>query len=322
MLHLSLRAPRFAIAVLGAACTPHVQPGRPAAAPAFAELPIVRERGYALVPLSIGTRDSLWFVLDAAAGGSVISPATRDALGIRKQEGTTTVVTGAGGDETFQALELDSIQVGPYVQRSVGVNVIDLTRFQRPESGRRLDGILGNDFLRNFDVVLDLPRSTLRLYRRGASGASALAGLDTLSCVPNLADAPGWIAIDVRVAGTPVRAIVDTGAGRSIFNWVAARRAGLSPDHPSVTKAATATGGLGSATAATYLHRFERVETGGTRFRPSESRIADLPIFKTLGLGERPAAILGTNMIEDRAMTISYSARQLCFAEPVEPPRG
>jgi predicted aspartyl protease len=34
----------------------------------------------------------------------------------------------------------------------------------------------------------------------------------------------------VTIDGTPAEAIFDTGAGRTVFNWAAARQVGLAPD--------------------------------------------------------------------------------------------
>ena len=310
-----------AVWLWGAACTPHAPPGEinpvPTGTAAYAEVPLLRDGGYALVPVSIGGTDSLWFVLDSAAGGSVISPATRDLLGLGEDAGTEATITGASGDASFQALEIDSMSIGGFTRTKVGVVVIDLTRFQKPESQRTYAGILGNDFLRRFDFALDLPHQSLRLYPRDADGQSRLAGLDTLACVPNLADDEGWVVMDVSVEGTPVRAIVDTGAGRSVFNWVAAKAAGVTPESPGITRSDRSTQGLGAQRAETHHYQFERVEAGQTRFRPVESRIADISVFRALGLSERPAVIFGTNYLEDRVLTVSYSTKQICFSDPI-----
>lgn len=305
-----------------AGCAPQATVARstasvPASSAAPVEVPLERARGYALIPVSIGGKDSLWFVLDSAAGSSVISPATRDLLGLKPDSGTTATVTGASGDSDFQAFELDSMSVDGLVRRNVGVVVVDLARFENQESGRTFAGILGNDFLRHFDFVLDLPHGVLRLYPRDENGQSIVAGLDTLACVPNLADDPGWIVMDVAVEGTSVRAIVDTGAGRSVFNWVAGRQAGITPESPGIVKSETGTRGLGSQAAETSRYSFERVEAGPTRFRRTESRIADISVFQALGLDKRPAVIFGTNYLEDRALTVSYTTDQICFSDPV-----
>ena len=45
----------------------------------IAEAPIDLAR-YAAVPVTVGSADSLWFILDTGAGGSVVSPATRALL--------------------------------------------------------------------------------------------------------------------------------------------------------------------------------------------------------------------------------------------------
>jgi len=61
------------------------------------------------------------FVVDTAANGTVISPATRDALGFTEKDGQIVDVTGAGGQVKYQALELNSFGVGEYVRSKFGV---------------------------------------------------------------------------------------------------------------------------------------------------------------------------------------------------------
>jgi hypothetical protein len=159
--------------VFVAACVRPPARGAPIAGPPHVDVPLVRERGYALVPVTVGDVGPLWFVLDVAAGGSVISPATRDALGLSASDGTMGRVVGASGSEDYQSVPVPSMRVGPYTQGRMNVTVIDLQRFERPESGRTFAGILGTDVLRNFDFVLDLPRGSLRLYPHETRRASA-----------------------------------------------------------------------------------------------------------------------------------------------------
>ena len=318
----------FALALLlpGAACsTPAGSPeaaatsAKPATA-AVLQTPLVQERGYALVPVRMGDGEPFWFVLDSAASSSVISPATRDRLGLGAGA-VQAQVAGGSGSATYQGVELPPFDFGGVRFEKLGAVVVDLSRFQAPASGRTFAGIIGNDVLRRFDFAVDMPRSILRLRPRGSGPAASL--LDAPTCVPNVADDDGWIALDLRVNGAPVRAVVDTGAGRSIFNWTAARAAGVTPQTPGVTKAQVGAQGLGSSAATdTSVYKFDRVQAGPVTFAPVDSRIADLPVFETLGLGQRSAVIFGTNYLADRAMAVSYPDRQVCFsgAQPAKRP--
>ena len=271
---------------------------------------LIQDRGYALVPVRVNGGAPLWFVLDTAAGASVISPATRDRLGLGA--GGTAAVTGAGGDANYETAVLRSLSLGGLSATNLGVVVIDLKKFEAKAGGPTLAGILGHDFLRRYDFTLDLPGK--RILLRPTGGVRGLTGA---ACVPNLADDPGWVVIDLEVNGAAVRAMVDTGAGRSIFNWNAARAAGVTADTPGVARARSDAAGLGAVSAPTSTYRFASVGAGATRFAPSHSRIADLPVFAALGLADKPAAIFGTNYLADRSMTVSYSTDQVCFGPAV-----
>ena len=283
--------------------------------PEVTRIPLVRDRGYALIALSIGGHRDLWFVVDSAASSSAISPATRDRLGLASAA-TQATVTGGSGTADYQAVELPSFALGGQTFDKLGAVVIDFSRFQAPGSTRTFAGILGNDVLRRFDFAIDLPRFALLLRPRGSGRASDLIGQAV--CVPNEADDDGWVVMDLRVNGAPVRAIVDTGAGRSIFNGPAARAAGVAPEAAGVTRAVQNTQGLGSQAATpTRLHTFERVDAGPVRFSAVPSRIADLPVFAALGLAQQPAAIFGINYLNDRGMAVSYPHKEICFS-PVQ----
>ena len=293
------------------ACTTAPQPA-PMSPPRAQQVvvPLVQDRGYALVPVSVNGSAPLWFVLDTAASSSVISPATRDLL--RLERDGPVDVTGAGGQSSYETTKLRSLSVGELTATDVGAVVVDLKRFEATGAGsRRLAGILGHDFLRRYDFAVDLPRNVIRLQPIGGPPLAASGA----ACVPNLADDPGWVVIDVAVNGAPVRAIVDTGAGRSVFNWPAARAAGVTESTPGVVRATTDAQGLGTGAAVTYNHSFADVRAGATVFTRSQARIADLPVFASLGLAKRAAVILGTNYVTDRQMTVSYTTDRVCFGQ-------
>lgn len=298
-------------------CASYCDPASNTAAPILrgADLPIVQEHGYALVSVTIAGVPDLWFVVDSAASSSVISPSTRDALGLGKNASQANV-TGGSGQASYQAVELPKFSFGGQNFEKLGAVVVDLSRFESTGSGRKIAGLIGNDVLRRFDWALDMPRAVLKLRERGTTKASTLAGSDR--CVANVADSDAWVAMDVLLNGVKVHAVVDTAAGRSIFNWTAARAAGVTRETPGVTRAQVEARGLGAQKASeTFVHRFAKVEVEPVVFTPTESRIADLPVFGALGLAEKPAVIFGTNYVADRVMAVSYPDRQICFSDPV-----
>lgn len=280
----------------------------------FAELPLNFDGTYLLAPVKTGKTEAL-FVVDTAANGTVISPATRDALGFSEKDGQVVDVTGAGGLVKYQALELDSFGVGEFVRPKFGVVVIDLARFKKnPE--QPYAGILGNNFLSDFDLEINLPDSKLRLYPHDAYGRAIVPKLDERLSVPNEAADKGFIVLKVLIEGKPVTAILDTGAPTSVLNWAAAKQAGVTTETKGLKRRDKGTGGLGSQVADTYLYQFKQVKAGRTKFKTGELRIADLTVFKTLGLGEKPAMLFGLDMLKNYALFVSYSTKKLYFYKP------
>ncbi|MEM9998018.1 MAG: aspartyl protease family protein [Bacteroidota bacterium] len=269
----------------------------------YAEVSLVLEGGYALVPVSVGRLDSLLFVLDTAASASVISPATRDALGFTEDDGGIAQVLGASGPTEYQLVQLDALTVGGRTERDLLVAVIDLDRFEQGET--TYAGILGNDFLRRFDVEYDRLGQVLGLYAKGTVPPERLAG--TVAVPFAGGGFGGFVSFDATLGDAAVTAIVDTGAGRSVFNTAAAALEGATPDSERVQRQDEGTRGLGDAVTETYRYTFEYFAVEGVVFEPREVRIADLPVFSVLGLAEEPAIILGNDVVGQRPVFLLYS---------------
>jgi predicted aspartyl protease len=288
--------------------------GTAAAETKATKVPLRFDGTYALVPVTVGARN-LMFILDSAAGGSVISPATRDALGFTDKDGEIAHIVGAGGTTEYQSMRIPSITFGGFTQRDFHVTVIDLRKFQKKDGGEPYAGILGNDFLRHFDVEINLRASEMVLYPHDEKGQTTIARLKGLTAVPNTAEMDGFIAFEASVEGKPVSAILDTGAPATIVNWPTAKQAGVTPESEGVTRREQGTGGRGTQKAETFNYQFKEVAAGPTRFPAGELRIADLPIFKALGMNEKPSMILGLDLLQKRVLFVSYSTKKIYFYE-------
>lgn len=282
----------------------------------FSDVPMTFDGSSLLVPTVIGALDSgpvlsSRFTLDTAANTMIISPAVRSTLGVT--DGKQADVVGAGGAAQYEGIEVPIVRVGGLERRKVGALVIDLERFRR-DPARPVGGLIGNNFLRDFDTEINIPASRLRLYQPGPS--PVVHGFTEASAVSNLAGDPGWIVMQVLVNGKPVRAIVDTAASTSVLNWAAAKQAGVTMDSPALRRRERPTGGLGPGSAETYLFRFDDIRAGQTRFRPEDVRIADLQVFEALGLRDEPAMLFGLDMIRETPMFVSYSSKKIYFGGP------
>lgn len=300
----------FAVPAASATAVPAAAP---APAPArYTEVPLAWDSGRVLVRVRVGAADSLVFLLDTAGGGSVVSPETVARLGIPASAGETVQVMGASGAVRLRQVPLPRVSLGSARVEGITAVVAETARFRR-SAGPAYAGVLGNDFLRAFDVEVDVPAGRLRLWRRGADAAPRPGAAP--AAVANLSPVPGFVMFDVAVGDSTVRAILDSGAHLSTLNWRAAAGAGVTRATPGMrtTRAAV---GMSGDTVESHLYTFDRVGVEGLRFPPLEMRISDLPVFAALGLGSRPTMLVGADLLRTCRVFISYSERRvhLCGA--------
>lgn len=72
----------------------------------------------------------------------------------------------------------------------------------------------------------------------------------------------------------------------------------------------------GRRATASSLYTFDDLRAGPVPFPPTEARIADLPVFRALGLGDGPAAILGNDLVANRTVVLAYSTGHLYLSAP------
>jgi predicted aspartyl protease len=307
LLALSLLVAALAGSALAAPRT-EAPPASVSVSAPYAETPLVEDSGRILVRVSIAGQDSLVFILDTAAGGGVISPETRDLLGLDSASAQAVQVMGATGPTTLNRMRLPPVTVAGETVDGLSAVVTDMARFRR-SPGPPYAGILGADFLRHFDVEIDVPGGRLRLWRH-REGAAPPTPPRASANLANLAQAAGFVIFDVEVGDISARAVLDSGAHTSTLNWHAAAGAGVTRETTGLV-ASRVPGGISGDTVEVHYHRFDRVEVEELRFPPLEMRIADLPVFRALGFGERPAMLLGADLLRECRIFISYSQRRV-----------
>jgi predicted aspartyl protease len=307
LLALPLLAAALAGTALAAPRTEAPPASLPVAAP-YAEAPLVEDNGRILVRVSIAGHDSLVFLLDTAAQEGAISPETRDLLGLDPASGQTMNVRGASGPTTLTRMPLPPVTVAGETVDGLNAVVLDMARARR-SAGPPYAGILGADFLRRFDVEIDVPGGRLRLWRHREGSAPPVPPRAPAN-LANIAEVQGFVAFDVAVGDAVARAILDSGAHTSTLNWRAAAEAGVTRESPGLVVSGSVAGLSGDA-VETHRHRVDAVGVEGFRFPPLEMSITDLPIFQAIGFGERPAMLLGADLLRECRVFISYSQRRV-----------
>lgn len=162
-----------------------------------------------LVTLEARSGDqTLPMLLDLGSSVTVLTREGRDALGLSDASPSylrTVEAEAVGGTVSAELYRRLTFEVGDLSWVAPLVAVIDLASLQE-QVGGTFSGILGADFLRRADLVLD----------RGAAAARVLPGR---TFVPDegwtrvkLSRKKGHLWVESRVDGRPFPALVDTGA--------------------------------------------------------------------------------------------------------------
>jgi len=107
------------------------------------------------LPVHINGKGPYLFALDTGAGGTVMDPelANKLDLDVQKMHG---IARGLGGDVQLQMAGIDSFSVGNAKITNSQVVVMD-SRKVSPKGKLIENGIIGYNFLKNFETVIDYP---------------------------------------------------------------------------------------------------------------------------------------------------------------------
>ncbi|HEY3414835.1 MAG TPA: aspartyl protease family protein [Armatimonadota bacterium] len=304
------------IALLGCLGALSVAPPRVDAGPLIA-VPLTQVAGDRdaafLVDVRVGPLRNLHFLVDTAATRSAITPAVRNALGLKSIEAASEVVTGAGGNITAQRFILPALAVGDAVQYDLRVLVLDLGSEDNWMS-TKLDGILGLDFLRNYDVRFNASAGTLELS--SLSGRPALPpDVQKYARIPFRLASVGFMIVPILVNDRLLVGVLDTGASRSVLNKRGAASAGISPAEGE----AIVTTGADRTQVRITQHAAQKMEIGRIPYRDETVSVGDLIVFEQYGLESLPSAIIGGNMLKDRDVYIFYSTNEVFLSRERTP---
>lgn len=107
------------------------------------------------VPVHINGKGPYSFVLDTGAGNTVVTPEMATQLGLEAKS-VHGIARGVGGDVQLELAAVDTLSVGESQISHTQVVVIDLSKVS-PKGNLIENGIIGYDFLKKFETVLDYP---------------------------------------------------------------------------------------------------------------------------------------------------------------------
>lgn len=247
--------------------------------------------GRLTVPVRIGEGPELRFAIDSAANASVIAVDLVERLGL-------TALPNAN-IHTLLGLETVSRVLSARL-RTGAIDHPDISLVTASRGGLGgIDGLLGTDVLAGYRLIMEFAARRLRIVRsRSSSGGFFNQGRSIIEYrAPAEQRFVNLMMIDARSGPVACKAIIDTGARVSIINPALARMARASPitleDGSRRQAVVSATGR--SQTAEVML--LPTLSFGGITVKRVPVLMGLFHVFDLWGLGDRPAMLLGVDVL-------------------------
>ncbi len=265
-------------------------------------------------------------LFDTGASTSVVSPsiAQQAGLAIEPIQGGSVIMSGMTGDVAAGLITAPQFTLGTATATNAQFVVATVFGSDSP-----LDGVLGNDFLRDYDIDLNIPLHNATLYHASACAAATLPWQGASAIVPFHEDKYGAIYLTVVIAGHSVEAELDTGSTISSMSQSLFQSAGLAASGTQLQKSLVS--GISGTAVDAELYKFSDMLVGNVHI-PAPLLLVYSPLDYTnaakrarahalarLGLQSEPLLddsgnpyfILGRDFIGQHRLFISHSTGTL-----------
>jgi predicted aspartyl protease len=254
--------------------------------------------GRILAPVEINGRGPFRFILDTGANSSALAPDVAKRLALPATEASVLGVHGVTGVANLPAVWVEKIRAGEIEFEQLAVPVLGSAVFAEA------DGILGVDGLQHARIEVDFVRDRVSISR-----STGRRDRDGALLVRAELRHGGLLLVDGKVGRIPVKALIDTGAERSLGN-MALFDALASSRRPSEVVSTTVAGATPGLVTGTSL-RTPTVRIGEARLRNMVVTFGDLHVFKVWGLTEEPALLIGMDLLGTlQRFVVDYPRRE------------
>jgi hypothetical protein len=269
--------------------------------------------GSIFVPVEVNGHTAS-FILDTGAERSLMTRDATQRLDVARDQWVGTAMVGVGGGNAgLPNADPRSLTLGgvPLVRRTLSHDTsLTVAVLPRTHAGNQIiDGLLGRDYLSLFDLDLDMPSRTLTLYQVHDCAGRFLPWHDAYATVPvSILDRGKAVLLSVMVDGTPLRAMLDSGADSSLLGKPGIFHLGLTQDSWA-SDPAVQVAGIGPRPVTMHRHRFRSLRVGNQTIESPEIWVQSEPLpFPILDM------ILGVDWLAGQRIWISFATRQLFVA--------
>lgn len=238
------------------------------------------------------------FVVDSGADTSVIGSRLASALAL--PPGRPVMLNGITESRQVERVLVEGLQLGGAVFRD-----LELPRLDERDLGA--SGMIGLDALVEQRLMLDFEKRRISVE----DAKRPAPRLDGEIVVTARLKRGQLILTQVTANRLPLDAIVDTGSEVTIGNM--ALRNSITRRRLTQLQKIEVIGVTGKAMTL-ELAVVDELKLGGVIMNNVPIAFADVPPFAVFGLGDRPALLLGTDMMENfRKVSLDFRARKVRF---------
>ena len=255
--------------------------------------------GRMTVPVTLGENGTYRFLVDTGAERTVISRQLATHLGYNA--GPAATIQSVIGVSAVGTVDIPSLRVSSRSMPIDGAPMLESLNIGA-------DGMLGVDSLASQQVVLDFKRGTMLIAPSGGFQHD-----DPATIVVTAKRRHGRLLFtDATIDGRSVVVVIDTGSEVTIGN-AALRRKLRRSKQPSFGNLVTVAG----EHAVAELLLVKELHIGPMTGTNVELAFLDAPVFRQLDLEDRPAILLGMNVLRafDR-VSIDFATRRVRFVLP------
>ena len=299
----------LALPLLALAANSAQQPVAPAApvtdpaVPALADQLAFGDDGPRMtVPVQIAGAGPFEFVIDTGAQRTVISRELAGRLGL--PTGRMVRLTGMTGTQDVGTVVIPSISVSTLGGERIEAPALSALHLGAP-------GMLGIDALQGHALAIDFDAQRMTVTPARKRGERVRRAPDEI--VIQAKSLFGQLVVtDARIAGERVRVILDTGSVVSMGNMALRRRLAKRGKVAPITLISV-TGGQLVADYGTV----KSVKIGDAEIQDMPIAFADVPPFRVFGLENKPAIMLGMDVLKlFTKVQIDFANRELRLSLP------
>ncbi len=250
------------------------------------------------IEVGVNGRGPYRFLVDSGADTSVVG--LRIARDLELPLGTPAILNSTTARHLVDRVRVEQLTLGPSTIRD-----LQLPALRESDVGG--DGLIGIDALVHQRLMMDFEKRLIKV-----EDARIPVRSEPGEIVVTAKRRRGQLILtQVRAAGFPLDAVIDTGSEVSIGN--SALRQKLLGNRRGRSWMVPATGVTG-VTVNMQMTIIRELQIGPMTLYDVPIAFADVPPFKLFGLAEQPALLLGTDVLETfRRVSLDFRARKVRF---------